>query len=127
MGKESKISEQMERLYLAAKLLKGVEGKSAVAALIDVFPQALNNWESGRPISSEGLLKAQERIGCDSIWLRDGTGDMVHAANSDLLDVAQLITLYGQATPKGREIILKSAVLAEKASVRLRSTGNKPQ
>jgi DNA-binding XRE family transcriptional regulator len=63
--------EQMKRLYAAAKNLRDVEGQSAVAKLLNVSPQTINNWEA-RGISNEGLLKAQEVIGCDAIWVRDG-------------------------------------------------------
>jgi hypothetical protein len=105
-------SDQAKRLYEAAKKLRGVQGKSAVARLLNVLPAAIGNWEDGRPISSEALVSAQELIGCDAIWLRDGTGDMVRGrstTSADLSDVAQLISLYGQADEKGRRLILDLA------------------
>lgn len=67
---------QMTRLYQAAAELRHAEGQSAVAKLLNVSPQTVNNWEV-RGISSDGLLSAQEVIGCNAIWLRDGVGDMV--------------------------------------------------
>lgn len=66
----------MKRLYDAARQLKKVEGQSAVARLLHESPQTLKNWEQ-RGISASGLLKAQQNIGCDAIWVRDGVGDMV--------------------------------------------------
>lgn len=115
------ISEQMVRLYEAAKSLCGVEGKSAVAMLMNQSPQALNNWESGRPISNEGLLIAQEKIGCDAIWLRDGVGEMVHGGAAvqgpQITDGIRLLTLYERATARGRKRIMESAEAAEKAVI----------
>lgn len=109
---------QMTRLYQAAKELKNVEGQTEVARIFDALPQTLNNWES-RGISNEGLLKAQQIIGCDAIWLRDGVGQMTKGAaaiaNSDLSDVAKLVQLYGQSTETGRRLILSFAGSTEKA------------
>lgn len=68
--------EQMERLYEAAKILRGVEGQSAVARLLNASPQTVKNWES-RGISKDGMITAQEVIGCSSTWLKNGTGEMV--------------------------------------------------
>lgn len=102
------MNEQMTRLYAAAKKLCDVEGQTNVARLLNASPQTVANWES-RPISYEGLLKAQEMIGCDAIWLRDGTGEMVRGGTPiapDLSDVAQLITLYGQLDDKERLLVL---------------------
>lgn len=67
--------EAMERLYVAAKQLRGLSGQSAVAAAMDETPQTLNNWES-RGISNRGILKAQKLIGCSSEWLTEGIGPM---------------------------------------------------
>jgi hypothetical protein len=67
---------QMTRLYQAAAELCKAEGQSAIAKLLNISPQRVNNWEV-RGISNEGLLSAQEIIGCNAIWLRDGMGDMV--------------------------------------------------
>lgn len=63
------------RLYQAAKDLRKVEGPSAVARLLNEFPQTLHNWET-RGVSKQGALKAQSVIGCDAKWILDGEGDM---------------------------------------------------
>lgn len=120
------ISAQMTRLYQAAKDLHGVEGKSAVAKLMNVSPQTLNNWEE-RSISNEGLLLAQEKIGCDAIWLRDGTGEITRGRKIDpeLDELAQLISLYAQSTAIGKRHILDFAKVAEKEKLPKRSLGNK--
>lgn len=68
--------EQMERLYEAARILRGVEGQSAVARLLNASPQTVKNWES-RGISKDGMITAQEVFGCSSTWLKSGTGEMV--------------------------------------------------
>lgn len=120
--------DQMTRLYLAAKTLRGIEGPSAVARLMNVSPQTLNNWEAeDRGISNEGLLKAQESIGCDAIWLRDGTGHMMGGAgdvNAD--EMIELLALYQQSTSKGRDMILDLARSAAKRGVlRWGRTSNK--
>lgn len=115
------MNAQMTRLYQAAKELKNVEGQTEVARMFDALPQTLNNWES-RGISNEGLLKAQEIIGCDAIWIRDGVGQMtkgaVATATSDLSDVARLVQLYGQSTETGRKLILSFASSTEKSAAR---------
>lgn len=128
MRKPTAISEQAQRLYAAAKELRDVTGKSAVANLLNLSPQMLNHWEDGRPISSAGLLAAQEIIGCDAIWLRDGIGSMVPGASPSLAnvgDVARLIELYGQSTETGRRLILSFANSAEKAVINRSNTSNK--
>ena len=66
---------QTERLYLAAKELKKVEGQSDVARLLNISPQTLNNWEA-RGISKNGLLAAQKIVGCSAHWLETGFGPM---------------------------------------------------
>lgn len=70
------MNEQMQRLYLAAKQLKGITGKSEVAALLGQLPQTLKAWEN-RGISNEGILIAYEKIGCDPLWLKHEKGDML--------------------------------------------------
>jgi hypothetical protein len=67
--------EHMARLYEAAEQLKGITGQSAVARLLNVSPQRLGNWED-RGISFEGMIDAQERIGCNAVWIRKGLGPM---------------------------------------------------
>ena len=66
---------QMERLYQAAKELKGVSGQSALARLLDATPQTLHNWEQ-RGVSKQGMLLAQRVIGCSASWIETGTGPM---------------------------------------------------
>lgn len=105
------VSPQAERLYAAAKELKNIEGKSAVAKLMNVSPQMVNHWEGGRPISFEALITAQEKIGCDAIWLRDGTGDMTRGRvpdtpNLNAEQLTQLITAYLGSNDTGRRQIL---------------------
>lgn len=119
------MDEQMRRLYDAARILRQTTGPSAVAALLNISPQNVYAWEK-RGISNEGLLRSQELIGCDAIWLRDGVGDMVRskgAERPDLGDVAQLIVLYEQSTKDGKKQILKMAQDAEK----LASSRNLPK
>ncbi len=74
--KISAMHEQMDRLYKAARVLKKIEGQSAVARLLNASPQTLKNWES-RGISRDGMITAQEIIGCSSTWLKSGEGEMV--------------------------------------------------
>lgn len=106
---------QMTRLYQAAKDLRGIEGQTEVAKLLNALPQTLNNWES-RGISDQGLLKAQEAIGCDAIWLRDGSGDMVcgSVATTNYDELLQLVILFSKCTPQGRRQIIRMAETAEK-------------
>lgn len=66
---------QMERLYQAAKELRGIEGLSEVALALDQSPQTVNNWER-RGMSKIGALKAQTAFGCSATWLLTGEGSM---------------------------------------------------
>lgn len=72
--------EQMERLYEAARALKGVDGQSAVARLLNQSPQTVKNWES-RGVSKAGMILAQEVIGCSATWIKTGEGDMEDHTN----------------------------------------------
>ncbi|MFA5898045.1 MAG: S24 family peptidase [Hyphomicrobium sp.] len=68
--------ETTKRIYAAAKALKGRATLTDVASLIGTTPQTLKNWE-GRGASSQGVLLASERIGCDAGWIKTGLGPMV--------------------------------------------------
>lgn len=67
--------EQMKRLYEAAKILKRLYGQSELARAINASPQTIHNWQE-RGISKQGMLKAQEVIGCSALWLETGSGPM---------------------------------------------------
>lgn len=102
---------QMDRLYQAAYELKGIRGQTALAFALNESPQTLSNWES-RGISSNGLLSAQEKIGCNAIWVRDGVGTMrfaVEASGASCKNVAQptpiqsaLVTIVGSLVADGK-------------------------
>jgi hypothetical protein len=116
------MNDQVERLYLAAKELKGVEGVSAIARLLDALPQTINNW-SDRPISDNGLVKAQEHIGCDAVWLRDGTGDMVKGqAVPDYSPLVRLVQCFSELPNQFQVDLLRTAEALLAAS----RTSNKP-
>lgn len=66
---------QMERLYEAAKKLKGISGQSELARALNVSPQTVNNWEA-RGVSKQGLVTAQQSLGCDAVWVETGVGSM---------------------------------------------------
>lgn len=66
---------QMERLYLAARELRKVQGQSELARALNTSPQAIHNWES-RGVSKQGMLLAQRIIGCSASWLETGKGPM---------------------------------------------------
>jgi len=69
------MNTQMERLYSAAKELKGLIGQSALARALNTSPQTVHNWEL-RGISKQGLLLAQRIIGCSAQWVETGLGPM---------------------------------------------------
>lgn len=73
--------ETMKRLYAAAELLKQVTGQSAVARLLNASPQTVKNWEA-RGVSKQGMLDAEQLIGCRSSWVRTGDGDMADLSPS---------------------------------------------
>lgn len=66
----------MARLYLAFEKLLGKTGQTELARTMGVTPQTIYNWEA-RGISKQGLLKAQEIIGCSAAWVESGIGTMV--------------------------------------------------
>jgi SOS-response transcriptional repressor LexA len=68
--------ETVSRLYEAARILRGLEGSSAVARALNVAPQTVTNWQA-RGMSHSGILLAAERLGCSPLWLKTGAGPMV--------------------------------------------------
>lgn len=78
IGSMRAIHETTQRLYVAAKKLRDVDGPANVARLLNESPQLLNNWER-RGMSSAGIIKAATQIGCKAEWLRSGVGDMADA------------------------------------------------
>lgn len=66
---------QMERLYLAARELRKVQGQSELARTLNTSPQTIHNWES-RGVSKQGMLLAQRIVGCSASWLETGKGPM---------------------------------------------------
>lgn len=65
-----------QRLYLAAKEIRGVVGQSAVARLFGESPQRVKNWEA-RGVSAVGAIKAEKLLGCSASWVMDGEGEML--------------------------------------------------
>ena len=84
--------EQMKRLYEAAKVLKRIYGQSELARAINASPQTIHNWQE-RGISKQGMLKAQEVIGCSALWLETGSGPM---SLNVLCDSSQLFSKTNQ-------------------------------
>lgn len=84
--------EQMKRLYEAAKVLKRIYGQSELARVINASPQTIHNWQE-RGISKQGMLKAQEVIGCSALWLETGNGPM---SLNVLCDSSQLFSRNSQ-------------------------------
>ena len=83
--------KQMERLYAAAEQLKGIKTQSGLARALNKSSQVVKNWES-RGVSKEGMILAERVIGCSALWVEDGRGQMLSAAESgyirlELLDV----------------------------------------
>ena len=64
-----------QRLYEAARVLRGVIGQTNVAKLLNESPQTVKNWES-RGVSDAGAIKAEGVIGCRAYWLATGEGEM---------------------------------------------------
>lgn len=98
---------QMQRLYKAARELHGLERPADVARFLNVSQANLTNWAS-RGMSIESLLLAQEKVGCDAVWLRDGTGDMVKGAGTvtHLDGFLQITSLYWKASPGDQQRML---------------------
>lgn len=96
------------RLYEAALELRDTRGKSAVARLLNVSPQMVNNWEGERGVSEKGALLAQRVIGCDANWVLTGDGQMLRtdwpfspelrrrvAASSEIGRLSMELSLWG--------------------------------
>ena len=77
------MNPQMERLYHAAKELKGLVGQSALARVLNSSPQTIHNWEL-RGVSKQGLLLSQRVIGCSASWVETGQGEMLVGATQNV-------------------------------------------
>jgi SOS-response transcriptional repressor LexA len=77
---------QMERLYLAARELRKVQGQSELARTLNTSPQTIHNWES-RGVSKQGMLLAQRIVGCSASWLETGKGPMSLSGSPNLTPV----------------------------------------
>lgn len=76
----------MERLYEAARAagrLTGEGDQTAMARLLNVAPQNVNNWEKRGP-SKEALLDAQAAIGVNATWVVSGVGPMFVGGTPDI-------------------------------------------
>jgi len=71
----ARMHKQMERLYQAARELKGIKSQAELARALNQSSQTVKNWES-RGMSKAGLVKAQADIGCSATWLETGLGSM---------------------------------------------------
>ena len=90
---------QMERLYEAAKKLKGISGQSELARALNVSPQTVNNWEA-RGVSKQGLVTAQQSLGCDAVWVETGVGSMEF--RSSILRNDSNVSFKQEHVPRGR-------------------------
>ena len=70
-----RMNDAYERLLIAAKKLKNLDGPAAVARFLNESEQLLNNWKR-RGIPRAEIMDIADKIGCDCHWLRDGTGTM---------------------------------------------------
>jgi phage repressor protein C with HTH and peptisase S24 domain len=81
----------MERLYQAAKDLRGITTQAELARALNQSSQTVKNWES-RGISMAGMVKAQAELGCSATWLETGAGAMtVQPEQRPLQDVLALV------------------------------------
>jgi len=103
------MNAQMERLYRAARELKKIEGKSELARALNSSPQTINNWEE-RGISKQGMLTAQNVIGCYANWLETGIGPM--AIGGVEANAVQFDQNVASTNPGSRRIPLISYVQA---------------
>jgi phage repressor protein C with HTH and peptisase S24 domain len=81
---------QMERLYQAARELKGIVTQAELSRALNQSQQTVNNWES-RGISKAGMIKAQAEIGCSATWLETGEGTMMPSALPAAGDVLAML------------------------------------
>ena len=101
---------QMERLYEAARALRGVKSQAELARALNQSSQTVKNWES-RGISNPGLLRAQAVIGCSATWLETGAAEMVSGAPQDavarareLMPDAKRVRAAGPGDPEMTQI-----------------------
>ncbi len=97
--------ETMVRLYEAARQLRGVEGQSAIARLINQSPQTVKNWES-RGMSYAGMIEAEKTIGCAARWLESGMPPMAIGGKAhSLLSVTPPVVDTQPAATLARETL----------------------
>lgn len=75
----SAMHESAERLYKAAKLIKGLDGQTAVAVALQQSPQTVYNWER-RGVSEKGALLVESLWGVSPNWIMRGAGQMTASA-----------------------------------------------
>lgn len=97
------IHQSAQRLYKAASHFKSIQGKSAVAALLNLAPQMVNNWEH-RGVSEGGALLAQRRIGCDANWVLTGEGELDQRPSAEAAQIAAEIDAF---PPTVRGLVLR--------------------
>lgn len=89
------MNASMERLYKAALQLRGIEGQAALAKALNTSSQTVHNWEK-RGVSQQGLQLAQRVIGCNSVWVGTGHGEM---AITEVPGILQTTTNTGVCVP----------------------------
>lgn len=99
--------KQAQRLYEAAKKLKGVYQQAEVARLLGTSSQVIKNWEA-RGISKGGILAAQTAIGCRAEWLEHGSGPMTGLPSaSPFIDATSTALLWDT----GRDFAVSAATM----------------
>lgn len=114
---------QMERLYRAAKELKGIGSQAELARALNQSSQTVNNWEA-RGISKAGLMKAQAEIGCSAVWLVTGEGEMaVASAAAGAANVLDLVPGARRVRAAGPDDPGMTQIMKVKLKVRAGVTG----
>ena len=93
--KETENHPTRDRLFEAAKKLKGLTASIDVARAIGESPQTVTQWKK-RGVSKEGMIKAHRSLGVSLTWLETGVGRMTQMAIDDVS--TDLVTLRHYAT-----------------------------
>lgn len=112
------IHPAMQRLYMAAvelELIKPEQRQSALAALLNITPQMVNNWESRGP-SKSGLLDLQNKTGISATYVDLGKGPISIEPGASKPPIKAVETNYPEqciemwrrycaASPRARRVI----------------------
>lgn len=119
----------MARIYAAAReagRLSDDDGPAALARLVNVSPQTLNNWHGERGPSEGALLLFQEKLHINATWVATNRGPMFIDQTPQLRERRQH---YGATVPdqRGSEASRIQATVAQLGALLARHSARRQQ